>query len=67
METADEKNKAKLDILIELNKCLVLIKETTLDLNLEIQQIWSNFKVKENFTDIEFKKKFFLENVEKYD
>jgi hypothetical protein len=36
METADEKNKAKLDILIELNKCLVLIKETTLDLNLEI-------------------------------
>ncbi len=67
MENADEKSKAKLDILIELNKCLVLIKETTLDLNLEIQQIWSNFKVKENFTDIDFKKKFFLENVEKYD
>ena len=37
METADEKTKAKLDILVELNKCLVLIKETTLDLNLEIQ------------------------------
>lgn len=67
MENSDEKTKSQLDILVELNKCLVLIKETTLDLNLEIQQIWSNFKVKENFTDIAFKKKFFLENVEKYD
>lgn len=44
----------------------MLIKESTLDLNLEIQQIWSNFKVRENFTDITFKKKFFLEHVEEH-
>ncbi len=52
---------------MELKKCQVLIKETTLDLNLDIQQLWSNFKVKENFTDITFKKKFFLDNVETFD
>lgn len=63
----DDKAKQKADIEVELKKCQVLIKETTLDLNLEIQQIWSNFKVKENFTEITFKKKFFLDHVEEFD
>ena len=52
---------------MELKKCQVLIKETTLDLNLDIQQLWFNFKVRENFTAITFKKNFFLDNVETFD
>lgn len=32
----EEKSKQKMDIELELKKCQVLIKETTLDLNLEI-------------------------------
>ena len=44
----------------------MLINEASLELSIELQQVWSQLKVREDFNDIPFKKRFFLEHVEEF-